>query len=136
MEVELMRAVQERIIQDRDHFNMTYFRVFARDVPEWSKTPWAPKELYNTCGSVCCFGGTAVLIATGMHSTSGIEATRVLGLTGDQAFLLFYPDNWPDEFTQEARDDNGTLYYHLVTPEMTNRFVDAFIAADGDVSKF
>jgi hypothetical protein len=120
LQLEKIEAVKQYIRAEAEHFNMLQWGKEVR-----RKTIFAPFK-GERCGTVCCVAGAAcvtegidpaAVFSSNPHphfqlfSVPSISvrhadtvpglARIILGLTPDEAVMLFYPEHWPADLGQQ-----------------------------------
>jgi hypothetical protein len=93
--VELLEQVKQHILMEPRRLDMGL----------WSHNCDPDNPDNSPCGTTACIGGWAIILAGEKEGGwPGGQAARLLGLSKEQASLLFHVSYWPDEYRLRYRD--------------------------------
>lgn len=121
MNIELLNKICDTLRDDKNPFDMGCF--FERD-----NKAVCPRCAQDYCGTACCIAGYALKLQypnglSGMDMSFVKLAARALLISNNQAFNLFFTENWPENFREIYRDGDR----HVAAIKR----IEHFIATDG-----
>jgi hypothetical protein len=112
MNTELLLKVKERILAHPKALEMATWGIA---VPESTH-----------CGTLACIAGHAVHIATGrveLGRRAERTAKELLGISPDQAFRLFFVDEWPPNFFNSYANTKDKVKAAKVAADRIDHFI-------------
>lgn len=100
MNTRLLRRIAKVIQEKRGEFDMKWFHRIAKDHRSAEALCELPKDKQVGCGTTHCIAGWAQVLSPKRDCLMDAErdASRLLGLTANEATRLFYADEWPSGF--------------------------------------
>lgn len=104
MNVRLLRRIAKviQLTENKGQFDMKRWHSDKTANGSVAALCELPKEKQISCTTTHCIAGWAQVLSPDRdcHKPAEDDAMRLLGLDGDQAFRLFYADQWPKGFGQ------------------------------------